>query len=84
MSSSGRADSIEFLKYSSSCPIEHSTSFFKSCISYLDNHVQNNGQSKLTLSKNINLDNIYNELYEIINHRNNVFDNIFINKFYIN
>ena len=57
---------------------------FKSSISYLDNHVQNNGNSKLTLSKNINLDNIYNELYEIINHRNNIFDNIFINKFYIN
>ena len=55
---------------------------FKSCISYLDNHVQNNGQSKLTLSKNINLDNIYNELYELINNRNNVFNNILIDNLY--
>jgi len=56
---------------------------FKSSISYLDNHVQNNGQSKLTLSKNINLDNIYNELYELINHRNNVFNNILIDNLWI-
>jgi hypothetical protein len=57
---------------------------FKSSISYLDNHVQNNGQSKLTLNKNINLDKIYNELYELIHYRNNIFDSIFLDNNYNN
>ena len=52
---------------------------FKNVISYCDNHVQNNGQTIIELTKNINLDLIYNELYNIISHRNNVFDNILVN-----
>ena len=51
---------------------------FKNVISYQDNHVQNNGHTILELTKNINIDLIYNELYNIISHRNNVFDNILI------
>ena len=51
---------------------------FKNVITYRDNHVQNNGQTILELTKYTNLDLIYNELYNIISHRNNVFDNILI------
>ena len=47
---------------------------FKSCITYNDNFLQKNGHSKLNLSKNINLDKIYDELYDLVFHRNKVFD----------
>ena len=47
---------------------------FKSCIPYYDNHLQKNGQTKLLLSKDNNLDIIYDELYDLILHRNKIFD----------
>ena len=43
---------------------------FKSIIKYKENTI-------ITLTKNICLDSIYNELYHMISHRNIVFDNIF-------
>jgi hypothetical protein len=50
---------------------------FKSIISYKDNYVQKNGTTKLILSKNINLNNIYNELNELVLNRNIILDKIF-------
>jgi len=47
---------------------------FKSAISYNDNFLQKNGQSRLTLQNNINLDLIYDELYKLVLHRNKTFD----------
>ena len=49
---------------------------FKSAITYKDNYIQNNGLTKLTLSLNTQLELVYNELYEMINHKNIVLDNI--------
>ena len=45
---------------------------FKSIIEYKEN-------SKITLSKNIPLDSIYDELYYLISHKNKVFDKIIKN-----
>jgi|UniRef100_A0A6C0EE64 hypothetical protein len=53
---------------------------FKSAIVYNDNYLQKNGQTKLNLSNNIDLDKIYSELYELVAHRNVVFDNFLKNK----
>ena len=58
---------------------------FKSTILYYDNFLQKNGQSRLTLQNNINLDLIYDELYKLILHRNKTFDlvlNSYIKKSY--
>lgn len=55
---------------------------FKSIIKYQDNILQNSPIiTKLTLSKETNLDNIYNELYLLVAHRNISFDRIFKLKF---
>jgi hypothetical protein len=47
---------------------------FSSAIGYNDNHVQKNGETKITLSPNINVEEIYNETYELVLHRNKTLD----------
>jgi hypothetical protein len=56
---------------------------FKSCITYYDPTIQKNGTTELDLlnDKNLNnLDNIYDELYKLILHRNKLFDTLIKNK----
>jgi len=48
----------------------------KSIIEYNDNFLQQNGQTKLLLKKDVILDSSYNELYDLISHRNLLFDKI--------
>lgn len=54
---------------------------YKTVITYRDNEVQYNGETKLNLSKDIPLDDIYDELYTFISNRNRVF-NTSIRKIY--
>jgi hypothetical protein len=56
---------------------------FNSVISYNDNIFQQNGITKLNLTKNIPINLIYNETYNLISQRNKVFD-LIINKIYPN
>lgn len=50
---------------------------FNSVISYEDTLLQkNNVITKMFLNGHIDLDKIYNEAYELINHKNRMFDNI--------
>jgi hypothetical protein len=49
----------------------------KSIITYQDKYLQkNNIMSNLTLTHKTNLDSIYNETYQLINHRNYTFDKL--------
>ena len=56
---------------------------FKSCITYNDPFIQKNGITELDLFNDDytnNLDNIYDELYKLILHRNKLFDSLIKNK----
>lgn len=54
---------------------------YKSVITYKDNEVQNNGETRLKLTNEIPLDDIYDELYTFTSNRNRVF-NTAIKKIY--
>jgi hypothetical protein len=49
---------------------------FKSIITYKDNYLQKNGNTKLILDKYTNIEVIYNELYNYVSHKNRIFDEI--------
>lgn len=49
---------------------------FKSIITYNDPIFQNNGITKIKLEKDIPLDIIYNELYDLVSHKNKVLDEL--------
>ncbi len=47
---------------------------FSSAIGYNDEILQKNGKTTINLSSEIDIDNIYNETYSLISHRNKIFD----------